>query len=110
MMGIATGRYTFIRGKETTDEYGDPVNDEAIAHSYVQGSIIEKTRRDYNPDSGRIATQVVYTGRFAHGTDLQDGDRIKDENTGRIYLVNAVGTGSALVGKADVIADLSATS
>lgn len=110
MMGMATGRYTFLRGVETENEYGDPVSDDAVAHSHVLGAIVEQTRRDYNPDSGRVATHVVYTGRFTHGTDLRDGDRIVDETTGKVYLVNSVGTGTSLIGKADVVADLSATS
>lgn len=106
MMGIATGRYSIIRGESTLNDYGDEVETDTVIRESVQGSVIERSRTNFDPESGRIATLRQLTGRFAHGTDIKDGDRIKDEESGKVYLVTSVFNGSSLVGKADIVLDL----
>jgi len=107
MIGISTGRYSILRGVTTQNEYGDDVSTDAVYKSGILGSVIERTRTNFDPQSSRIVTLRQLTGRFAHGTDIQDGDRIKDEKTGIIFLVNSVSMPTSVVNKPDLILDLS---
>lgn len=107
MMGMATGRYSIIRGESTQNDYGDEVESDTVVEDGILGSVIERSRTNFDPQSGRIATLRQLTGRFTNGTDIRDGDRIKDEESGRVYLVTSVFNGTSLVGKADVVLDLS---
>lgn len=107
MIGLATGRFTILRGTSSTNEYGDEVQTDGVLKTKVLGSVIEKSRQNFDPQSSRIVTLRTLTGRFGHGTDIQDGDRVKDEKTGTVYLVNSVSHSTALVNKPDVVVDLS---
>lgn len=107
MIGLSTGRYSVIRGTDTENEYGDTVSDNAVVEKHLSGSIIERTRTNFDPQSGRIATLRQLTGRFANGTGIQDGDRLRDERSGEVFLVTSVYRGTSVVGKADLVLDLS---
>lgn len=106
MLGLSTGRYTIIRGTTTQNDYGDDETSEDVLYASVLGSVIERRRTVYNPEDGRVATLRELVGRFAHGTDIQDGDRIKDEKTDKVYTVSAVYEGSNFAMKSDVVVDL----
>lgn len=107
MMGLATGRYTIFRSAEgATDEYGDPMDTEVPVYSNVLGSIIERSRSNYDPVSGRVSTIRELSGRFSPHTDLQDGDRVMDAKTEEVFLVTSVHRGANLVGKSDILVDL----
>lgn len=106
MMGLSTGRYSVIRGESTQNEYGDEVEGTTVVQTNILGSVIERSRTVFDPQSGRVATLRQLTGRFNHGTDIRDGDRIEDEKSGKVFLVSSVIEGTSLVGKADLILDL----
>lgn len=106
MLGLAGSRYSIMRGS-TFNEYGDEVDGSTVVHSAVLGSVVERRRTSYDPQSSRVGTYRELVGRFGHGTDIQDGDRIKDERTGDVFLVTSVYKGSNLVHKSDVVVDLS---
>ena len=106
MLGLSTGRYTIIRGTTSTDEYGDEVTSEEPLYEAVQGSVSERRRTSYNPVDSRVSTFRELVGRFGYGTDIQDGDRIKDEATGTVYYVDSVYHGSNFAMKSDVVVDL----
>jgi len=105
MMGLSTGRYSVLRGS-SVNEYGDEIDGSDVASSGILGSVIERTKQVYNPDDGRVATIRYLTGRFNHNADIQDGDRIKDEKTGEIYLVASISRPTNAVMKSDIVADL----
>lgn len=105
MMGLATGRFSVLRGS-TLNDYGDEVDGTTPALSGIGGSVIERSRKVFNPADGRVSTIRELTGRFPHGTDIQDGDRIKDEKTGEIFVVAAVYRGSNAIVPSDVVTDL----
>jgi hypothetical protein len=107
MLGLPTGRFDILRGTTTTNDYGDEVETHAPFKTNVLGSVIEKSRQDFDPQSSRVVTLRTLTGRFGHGTDIQDGDRIVDKKTGVSYLVTSVAHPTALVNKPDVVVDLS---
>lgn len=107
MIGLSTGRYSIIRGTTSLSTYGDEVQTDTVLKAGVIGSVIEKTRQNFDPQSSRIVTLRQLTGRFKNGTDIKDGDRVKDEKTGTVYLVNSVSHSTALVNKPDVVVELS---
>lgn len=106
MIGLATGTYTIIRGTTTQDEYGDETTSDDTVYTAVLGSVIERRRTAFNPVDGRVATYRELTGRFPSGTDIQDGDRIKDEKTDTVYYVSSIYHGANLVMEPDVVVDL----
>jgi hypothetical protein len=107
MNGLPTGRYDILRGSSSTNEYGDEIEAQTVHRSGVLGSVIERRRTVFNPSDSRVATVRELTGRFKHGEDIIDGDRIKDVKTGEIFVVSAVYRGTSLAGKADLVLDLS---
>lgn len=107
MNGMATGRYSIIRGAVSVNEYGDEIEEDTVITERILGSVIEQSRTNYDPQSGRIATLRQLTGRFGSEHDIRDGDRIKDEKSNKVYVVTSVFQGTSFVGKADIVLDLS---
>jgi hypothetical protein len=105
---MATGRYSVLRGTSAENEYGDEVESQDVHLTNVIGSVIEKSSKVYNPSDSRVVTVRTLTGRFAFGTDIQDGDRIKDEKTNVTYLVSSVNTSTSLVNNPDLVVELTA--
>lgn len=107
MLGLSTGRYTVLSRVTTTNDYGDEVEGEGVATPVtILGSVIERTKKVFNPDDGRVATIRFLTGRFNRDADIQDGDRIKDEKTGEIFVVESLARPTNAVMKSDIVADL----
>lgn len=106
MIGLATGKYTIIRGTSSINEYGDEVESQEDLHTGVLGSVIETTRQAFNPQDSRVVTVRTLMGRFKNGTDIKDGDRIRDEKSGETFLVSAVYRGTSFVNKPDLMVDL----
>lgn len=107
MLGMATGKYTVIRGSVSTNDYGDEVSDDAVVSVGNIGAVTERRRTNFDPQSGRVATVRELTGRFSNGADIKDGDRIKDEKTGDTFLVASVYRGTSIAMKSDLVLDLS---
>jgi len=107
MNGMSTGTFTIVRGTASVNDYGDEVDTQTDYLSGVSGSVIEKTSRAYNPVDSRVVTVRTYTGRFSYGTDILDGDRLRDEKTGTVYVVNSVNSPSSFANKPDMVLDLS---
>ena len=106
MLGMATGTYTVLRGTASFNDYGDEVSDDAVASTGNIGAVTERRRTNFDPQSGRVATLRELTGRFSHGTDIQDGDRLKDEKTGDTFTVVSVYRGTSIAMKSDLVLDL----
>ncbi len=105
MLGLTTGRYSVLRGSAVND-YGDEIDGDTVASSGILGSVIERTKQVFNPDDGRVATIRYLTGRFDNRADIVDGDRIKDEKTGEIFVVQSLSRPVNAVVKSDIVADL----
>lgn len=106
MLGKATGRYSILGSTVTVNEYGDEIESDGVRKAGVLGSVIERNRSVYNPDDSRVATIRVLIGRFAYGTDIRDGDRIKDEKTGEVFVVQSITRGTTWATKPDVVVEL----
>ena len=107
MLGLTTGRYSVIRGS-ALNEYGDEVDSDTIVVSGLLGSVIERTRQVFNPDDNRVSTVRFLTGRFNYDVDIQDGDRIKDEKTGDVFVVSSISRGANAVMKSGLELELTA--
>jgi len=96
----------------TTNDYEDVValNDETtLVASGVLASIIEQSRRVFTPVSDpAMDTRVVRycTGRIRTGVDLRNDDRVKDERTGTIYIVEGMRQPSSPVRTNEIVFDM----
>lgn len=100
MSFLATTRVTILRGT-ATDRYGDEVDTDTVVEVDVPASILERPVTGGRPSSGRKDTQRTHALRVWKSVDVQQNDRIRDQKTGRVYVVtteapstNPVGLGS----------------
>jgi hypothetical protein len=85
------------------DGYGDPVDDNTTPMaSGVLGSLVDQGRRVFLAAENRRTVIKNTTGRVGFGTDVIEGDRIKDERTGTFYFVEGVNTPGNHVNSPDV--------
>jgi hypothetical protein len=89
MQAIATTLVTILRGT-TTDAYGDEQDTDTVIAAGIPASLTEQSRRVTTRDdpTPRIVRYAV--ARLPARTDVTDQDRIRDERTGAIYIVDAV--------------------
>lgn len=86
---IATTTVTVLSGTES-DEFGDAKDNLTPSATGVPASILEQQRIVFDPSSGRLTPVRLITGRVPALTVITDNDRIKDEGTGQIYIVDSV--------------------
>ena len=108
MLVRATTTISILRGT-STDGYGDEVDTDTAAYTGIPASLVEQSRRVTTRDdpTPRIVRYAV--GRVTAGTDVTDQDRIKDERTGAIYIVDAVSSMANPALTADLRLDLRRT-
>lgn len=102
---IPTHLVDVLRGT-ATDAYGDPADTDTVVGVDVPCSIMERSRREWDPASGTPRTVRYLWVRFRPGAGIRDGDRLRDNAAATIYLVGGVGAPTDLVGAADVLCDL----
>lgn len=88
-IAIATTTIAILRGT-TTDTWGDETDTDTAVRTGIPASLTEQTRRVTTRDdpTPRIVRYAV--ARVAAGTDVTDQDRVRDERTGAVYIVDAV--------------------
>ena len=101
----ATTRVSILRGT-TENEYGDPVDNDTPAATGVPASIVEQSREVTDPTTGTPRVVRFLVGRFYPGTDLQPGDRVKDEQDGTVFIVDVISRPQNPVRAPDVRAEL----
>lgn len=102
MKGRATTTVSIYRGS-TTDSYGDDLDDNSTTIASGQiASIIEQSRRAFLPAENRLTVVENATGRVKAGTDITEGDRIKDERSGRWYFVEGLSNPDTPRGRSDI--------
>lgn len=89
MISAASTTVSILRGVGE-DDYGDEVDLGQVAYSRVPAGItlarIAKTREDeHDPQAVHI-----YACRLPRRVQLQDGDRIRDDRTGSVYVVDKI--------------------
>lgn len=112
MTFLATTRVSILRG-ETQNTVGDPIDDNRFPDAVVPGlgdlpaSLIEKSRKVYDFASQEQRTVRWVVGRLTPGTDIRDGDRVRDNRTGTIYALDEITRKPrSISGQSDLILDL----
>lgn len=105
MRAVATTTVTVLRGT-ATDEFGDEVDLDTVLYMGLPFSLIEQSRRVFDPVSGTPRIVRVAYGRTNSGTPLQTADRLRDERTGSVYVIHAVTQHAGVGGTPDLRVDL----
>ncbi len=108
MQAIATTRISILRGS-TTDGYGDEVDTDTPIASSIPAALTEQSRRVTTRDdpTPRIVRYAV--ARVPARTEVTDQDRVRDERTGAVYIVDAVSSMTNPAAAADLRLDLRRT-
>lgn len=88
MNAVATTTVAVLRGT-TTDDYGDTVDGSTAVLTGVPASILEQRRVIATESDPQPRAVITYTGRVSAGTDIRDSDRIRDERTSAVYIVDS---------------------
>jgi hypothetical protein len=111
---LATHRVDVLRGTGT-DDYGDATDVATVVAVDVNVSIVEGRRgqrwADASdligiPASGRETAVRRFTGRARPGVDIRAGDRLRDQGSASIYLVEATFATGTPTGQADTRLEL----
>lgn len=108
MLALATTTLTVYRGT-STDAYGDEQDTSTIVHTGIPASLVEQTRRTTTRDDPTPRVIRYTVGRVTAGTDITDQDRLKDERTGVVYIVEAVSSMTSAAVAADLRLELRRT-
>jgi hypothetical protein len=108
MQAIATTRVEILRGT-TTDTYGDEQDTDTAIASDIPAALTEQSRRVTTRDdpTPRIVRYAV--ARVPAGTDVTDQDRLRDQRTGAIYIVEATSSMANPAATPDIRLDLRRT-
>lgn len=108
MQAIATTLLTVMRGT-TTDAYGDEQDTDTAVATGIPASLTEQSRRVTTRDNPTPRIVRYAVARVTAGTDIQDQDRLRDERTGAVYIVDAVSSMANPTAAADLRLDLRRT-
>jgi hypothetical protein len=108
VIAAATTTITVLRGT-TTDAYGDEQDTDTPVATGIPAALTEQSRRVTTRDdpTPRIVRYAV--ARVTAGTDVTDQDRVRDERTGAVYIVDAVSAMANPAAAADLRLDLRRT-
>lgn len=108
MLALATTTISVLRGT-ATDAYGDEQDTDTVVYSGIPAAITEQSRRVTTRDDPTPRIVRYPVGRVTAGTDIQDQDRIRDDRTGAVYIVDAVSQMANPAVAADLRLDLRRT-
>lgn len=88
-IALATTNISILRGT-ATDDFGDIADTDTVIARGIPAALTEQTRRVTTREdpTPRIIRYAI--ARVAAGTDVTDQDRIRDERTGAVYIIDAV--------------------
>lgn len=86
MLMLATTRITVLRG-QTTDEWGDPIDNNTVHVSGVLANIAIKTIKATTESSGMPQQVINAVCRVRSNLDITSNDLIIDEKTGESWQV-----------------------
>lgn len=108
MIARATTTIAVLRGT-TTDGFGDEVDTDTAVATGIPASLAEQTRRVMTRDDPTPRVIRYSVARVTAGTDVTDQDRVRDERTGAVYIVDAVSSMNSAAVAADLRLDLRRT-
>lgn len=105
MNAFATTTVSVLRGT-STDAFGDEYDNGTVESSGNPASIMQRDKRVFDPASSESRIVSYFSGRMDGTTDVADTDRLLDEGSGAIYVIEAVTRPSSPVHLPDVHLDL----
>lgn len=109
MRARATTTVSILRGT-STNGYADEVDEPTPIYTKIPASIIEQNRRTYLPAEGAVRVVRSTRCRLTAGTDVLKSDRILDELTNAVYVINDLNSSpGSPVHMPDIILELSRT-
>lgn len=108
MIARATTTLSVLRGT-STDAFGDEVDSNTAVATGIPASLTEQTRRVTTRDDPTPRVIRYSVARVTAGTDITDQDRVMDERTGAVYIVDAVSSMNSAAVAADLRLDLRRT-
>lgn len=106
MFAQPTTTVSILGGEQTSDDLGDPVESQTVLAAGVPASIMEQARQVTEPNDMRAQTVRFFTGRLPSGTVVSTANRILDERTGQIYVIDSVANVAAPTHTNDIRLDL----
>jgi len=88
-MMLANCRVSILRGTYK-DPLGDPVESDNPTYTNIPASIREVASDETTMAEGMPRQVRILVGRLPTGTDIQYEDRLRDEDNGRVYLVDGI--------------------
>lgn len=88
-MFMANSTFSVLRGT-MTDAYGDPKDSEQPVQTGIPGSVMEVRSVITTVSEGRGQQIRLLVGRLPAQTNVRHGDRLRDERTGHIYIIDAI--------------------
>ena len=89
MQGLANASVSVLRGT-TTDEFGDEIDTNLVAAASVPAAIVESSRVVLDQATQTPRTVRALTCVMPSWADVLDTDRLQDQATGRIYIIESV--------------------
>lgn len=106
MISTPTTTVTILGGSESTNDWGDPIEGLTEIAARIPCAIHQQ-RRVVVPEGQQAAMTVRYwTGYLPNGTVIDDAQRLRDDRSGRVYLIDAVETPAHPAMPQDVQLDL----
>jgi len=75
---------------DLTDEFGDPEDNETVASTGNPFSIIMQSKRQFLPAENRTTVIENIAARCRGNVDVKETDRLKDERTGFLYMIEGI--------------------
>lgn len=111
-MFLANTRGAVLRGSSVND-LGDEVDTNVTpveGYDDLPLGLVERSRRAFDPSSGTWRTVRYFAGRLPGNVVLEDGDRIRDNRTGTLYVVDeSVVAPRSISGQSSVTLELRTT-
>lgn len=101
MNGQPNTRVSILRGT-SEDAYGDATDAGVVVTSGMLASLHERSQRSDSRNEGGLRQVGSYTLRVRADADIRQDDRIKDETTGRLFVVEEVVAAESFARRVDV--------
>lgn len=95
---LATTTVSILGGVIPDDGFGDPADNSTVSASGIPASIIERARQSTGYRDGIPRVVRTVDCRLPAGTVVTEDSRIRDENTGQIYIIDSIAKPAFYVG------------
>lgn len=89
-MFYPTTTVTVLAEETGEDAYGDPIDVYKAVRFNLPAHIWEESQLVNSPATGQATTVRTMKGVVSDATQLKSGERLKDENSGAVYVIEHV--------------------